>query len=46
MVAPGLNLGAHNLRASGATAAVNAVGISDRCLKRHGRWKTYIAKDG
>ena len=45
-VAPNLNLGTHSLRASGATAAANAEGVSDRCLKRHGRWKTEVAKDG
>ena len=25
--------------------AVNT-GVNERCLKRHGRWKTDIAKDG
>ena len=45
-VAPGLKLGTHSLRASGATTAANASGVSDRCLKRHGRWKTDVAKDG
>jgi hypothetical protein len=24
----------------------NASGVSDKCLKRHGRWKTDVAKDG
>lgn len=46
LVAPTLNLGTHSLRASGATVAANADGVSDRCLKRHGRWKTDTAKDG
>lgn len=45
-VAPNLKLGTHSLRASGATMAANAPGVSDRCLKRHGRWKTDLAKDG
>ena len=45
-VAPNLNLGTHSLRAGGATAAAKAAGISDRCLMRHGRWKTNISKDG
>lgn len=45
-VAPDLNLGTHSLRASGATTAANAKGVSDRCLKRHGRWKSDQAKDG
>lgn len=39
------NLGLHSLRAGGATAAAKS-GISDRCLKRHGRWKTDASKDG
>lgn len=34
-VAPDLKLGVHSLRASGATSAANATGVSDRCLKRH-----------
>lgn len=46
IVAPDLNLGIHSLRASGASMAANAEGVSERCLKRHGRWKTDIAKDG
>lgn len=46
IVAPDLKLGTHSLRASGATAAANAAGVSERCLKRHGRWKTDMAKDG
>ena len=46
LVAPDLNLGIHSLRASGATTAANAEGINERCLKRHGRWKTDLAKDG
>ena len=49
LVAPDLNLGTHSLRASGATNVVNApaaAGISERCLKRHGRWKSDTAKDG
>lgn len=46
LVGPELDLGTHSLRASGATNVANASGVSDRCLKRHGRWKTDIAKDG
>jgi len=46
IVAPLANLGLHSLRASGATAAANAEGVSERCLKRHGRWKSDRAKDG
>ena len=46
VVAPDLNLGLHSLRASGATTAANAPGVSDRCLKRHGRWKSDASKDG
>lgn len=44
LVAPELHLGTHSLRASGATTAANS-GVSDRCLKRHGRWKSDLAKD-
>jgi len=39
VVPEGLNLGLHSLRASGATAAANA-GVNERCLKRHGRWRS------
>ena len=46
LVAPDMKLGTHTLRASGATAAANTPGVSDRCLKRHGRWKSDLAKDG
>lgn len=42
---PNLNLGLHSLRAGGVTTAANA-GINDRCLKRHGRWKSDSSKDG
>lgn len=35
----------HSLRAGGATAAANA-GVPDRLFKRHGRWRSEIAKDG
>mgnify|MGYP000209323175 FL=1 len=34
-----VSLGTHSLRVSSATVAANA-GVSDRCLKRHGRWKS------
>ena len=37
--------GLHSLRAGGATAAANAK-VPDRLFRRHGRWKTEIAKDG
>ncbi|MCG8033524.1 MAG: tyrosine-type recombinase/integrase [Candidatus Thiodiazotropha taylori] len=44
-VGPSLNLGLHSLRAGGATAAARA-GVNERCLKRHGRWRSDISKDG
>ena len=44
-VNPCLNLGLHSLRAGGATTAARA-GVNDRCLKRHGRWRCGISKDG
>lgn len=37
--------GVHSLRAGGATAAANS-GVHDRQFKRHGRWKSELAKDG
>ena len=37
--------GLHSLRAGGATAAANAH-VPDRLFRRHGRWKTEVAKDG
>lgn len=46
LVAPDLDLGVHSLRASGASMAANSEGVNERCLKRHGRWKTDVAKDG
>lgn len=39
------NFGLHSLRAGGATVAANN-DVSERCLKRHGRWKCDISKDG
>lgn len=38
--------GLHSFRAGGATAAANAPGLSERCFKRHGRWRSEGAKDG
>lgn len=37
--------GMHSFHAGGATAAANA-GMQDRLFKRHGRWRSEIAKDG
>ena len=36
--------GLHSFRSGGVSAAANAGG-SERLLKRHGRWKTDLAKD-
>ena len=44
-VAPDLNLGTHSLRASGATVAANSGSIDDRCLMRHGRWRSHDSKN-
>jgi hypothetical protein len=44
----GLNkkyFGLHSLRSRGATAAA-AAKVDDQFFKKHGRWKTYKAKDG
>ena len=40
-----LNVGLHSLRSGGVSTAANNE-VNDRCLKRHGRWKTNFAKDG
>lgn len=40
-----VNFGLHSLRAGGATAAANN-DVSERCFKRHGRWKSDSSKDG
>ena len=47
-LSPDLNLGTHSLRASGATMVANAEdgNINERCLLRHGRWKSSVSKDG
>ena len=45
LVAPNLNIGVHSLRSGGASTAANA-DVNDRCLKRHGRWKADVSKDG
>lgn len=43
-VAPHLNIGLHSLRSGGATAAAN-LGVNERCLQRHGRWKSISSKN-
>ena len=40
-----VNIGLHSFRSGGATVAANA-DVSDRCLKKHGRWKSDSSKDG
>ena len=45
LVAPSLNLGLHSLRSGGATAAAKS-NVNERCIKRHGRWKTDFVQDG
>ncbi len=39
------SFGLHSLRAGGVTTAAKSQ-IADRCLKRHGRWKTDGSKVG
>ncbi|KAK3100380.1 hypothetical protein FSP39_019046 [Pinctada imbricata] len=40
------DFGLHSMRSGGATQAANAsLSVGDRCLKRHGRWKTDSSKD-
>ena len=38
-----IDVGLDSMRAGGATEAANA-GVSDRCWKRHGRWRAIKAK--
>ena len=45
LVAPDLKLGTHSLRASGASTAASDGTVSERCIKRHGRWKSEKSKD-
>ena len=40
-----LNKGLHSLRSEGPTATANFV-VDNRCLNRHGWWKTDTSKDG
>ena len=42
---PAEQFGVHSLRAGGATAAEGS-GVPDRLFKRHGRWRSEMAKDG
>lgn len=44
LVAPECNIGLHSFRSGGATAAANS-DVNERCLKRHGRWKSESSKD-
>ncbi|XP_071166253.1 uncharacterized protein [Mytilus edulis] len=44
LVSPNCNIGLHSFRAGGATAAANA-NVNERCLKKHGRWKSDSSKD-
>ena len=39
------NISLHSFRSGGTTVAANAQ-VSDRCWKRHGRWRSESAKDG
>ncbi|VDI25511.1 Hypothetical predicted protein [Mytilus galloprovincialis] len=45
LVAPSLNFGLHSLRSGGAAVAAKSH-VNERCIKRHGRWKTDFVKDG
>ena len=46
LVAPNLNLGLHSLRAGGVSSVAASATVTERCLKRHGRWKADLSKDG
>jgi hypothetical protein len=39
LFSPHRNIGLHSFRGGGATVAANA-DVSERCLKKHGRWKS------
>lgn len=41
---PDLDLGLHSLRSGGATAAAGG-SANERCIKRHGRWRSTFSKD-
>ena len=43
-MSPGCNIGLHSFRSDGATVAANA-NVNERCLKKHGRWKSDSSKD-
>ena len=40
-----LNLGTHSLRTVGITTASNTGKVNERCLMRHGRWRTETCKN-
>ena len=44
-VAPDLNLGTRSLTAWGLTTASNTGKVNERCLMRHGRWRTETYKN-
>ena len=46
LVGGSYNFGLHSMRSGGATQVANASSsVSDRCWKRHGRWKSEGSKD-
>ena len=46
MVGGSANFGLHSMRSGGATQVANASSsVNNRCLKRHGRWKSDSSKD-
>jgi len=40
-----LNLVLHSVRPGGASAAARS-DVNERCIKKHGKWKTNMSKDG
>ena len=42
LVASGMNFGLHSLRSGGPTEAAKSR-VNERCLKRHGRWKSDLS---
>ena len=45
LVEPSLNLGLYYLRAGGASADARS-NVNERCIKRHGRWKSDVGNGG
>ena len=45
VMGPTSNLGLHSLRSGGVSAVSNNSNLSERCIKRHGRWRIDSCKN-